>query len=57
MLTKNMWKLYLNENLEFCISDLIAGNLLIIVTPLTLLFDLFFIIPEIIIYKSWNRKE
>ena len=52
MLTKNMWKLYLNGNLEFCISDLIAGNLLIIVTQLTLLFDLFFIIPEIIIYKS-----
>lgn len=54
MLTKNMWKIYVNSDLEFCLMDLIGGNLLILITPLTLLFDLIFIVPEILIYRRWN---
>lgn len=58
MLTKNMWNLYIDQYiLEFDIPTLITGNLLVFLTPITLMFDLCFIVPEIIIYKSGNRKR
>lgn len=56
MLTKQMWKMYWDGNLEFSFECLMAGLALMLFTPVALIFDLIFMIPEIIIYKK-NEEE
>lgn len=56
MLTKSMWNMYWNSDLEFRFDCLMAGLALMLFTPVALIFDLIFMIPEIIIYKK-NEEE
>ena len=56
MLTKEIWKGYLSDpELEFEFRYLVTGNLITVMTPFLLLFDLFFIVPEIIIYRKKKK--
>ena len=58
MLTKGMWEVFVgNRVLEFNFITLIGLTLLILITSITLVFDLLFIIPEIIIYRSGQQKK
>ena len=58
MLTKEMWEVFVgNCVLEFNFITLIGLTLLILITSITLVFDLLFIIPEIIIYRSGQYKR
>ena len=53
MLTKGMWEVFVgNRVFEFNFITLIGLTLLILITPITLVFDLLFIIQETIIYRS-----
>ena len=53
-----MWEVFVgNRVFEFNFITLIGLTLLILITPITLVFDLLFIIPEIIIYRSGQQKR
>lgn len=56
MLTKDMWKMYWESDLEFTFECCMAGLALILFTPFALLYDLVFMIPEIIIYLK-NKED
>lgn len=55
MLTKGVWELYIRDAEEFDMQTLIIGNLITVMTPFLLLFDLFFIVPEIIVYRKKKK--
>lgn len=57
MLTKNIWKLYTESDLEFSFECLMAGLALVVFTPCALIFDLVFAIPEIIIHNKTKEEE
>lgn len=55
MLTKGVWELYIRDAEEFDMQTLVIGNLITVMTPFLLLFDLFFIVPEIIVYRKKKK--
>jgi len=58
MFTYRMWRVYMDDPfLKFSLTDLICGNLLILCTIPALILDLFFIIPEIIIYRKESYER
>lgn len=57
MLTRDMWKLYIDSGLEFKFDCLMAGLSLVIFTPFALVFDLIFAIPEIIMHLTTKEVD
>lgn len=57
MITKSMWKTYCEGEAEFTANSLITGNLLVVITPLTLVLDLFFIVPELILFRKGKNER